>query len=63
MAGGFIDLAALGTLSFDAFDRCDEDHHAMLRNVMESDLPIFFEHQCDAEAASMAAPIPIQRHG
>ena len=27
----------------------------MLRNVVEDDLPIFFEHQRDAEAASMAA--------
>lgn len=27
----------------------------MLRNVVEEDLPTFFEHQRDAEAASMAA--------
>src|SRR5688572_13098582 len=27
----------------------------MLRNVLESDLPVFFEHQLDSEATSMAA--------
>jgi RimJ/RimL family protein N-acetyltransferase len=42
--------------SFDANDKMPPDKGiSMLRNVIESDLPVFYEHQRDAEAAKMAA--------
>lgn len=37
------------------------DNEVQLRRVIESDLPIFFEHQADPEAAQMAA-FPSREH-
>jgi RimJ/RimL family protein N-acetyltransferase len=36
-------------------DRLGSSHHVELRDVKQSDLPIFFEHQIDPEASQMAA--------